>query len=554
MRREPARSALTGGRPVWLLTVTWSGRIYRFSSEAVRITQTTTGSVLAYTGGLNDPEFSTQALDALTVTIEGASIPFEVVFEGVDVGAEWRAGRKLARATAELSMVIVDAQSGTSRQTWEARYALVDGDVVNPQWGMPNRPPGWATFSVEARTFDVQRPLLPAKWRVSPATWSTAPEAYQDKPYPLVIGDAGRYQQSDGTYANSCVTPAFRVDYVIGGGTKVLVSVLATEASINGGTILLLETDTDTTYVAPVTTETDGLLTTVSIADISGAGSAFRRATGPIYACWNNGGGVVNPLDGSRAVMSRGGDLLRYLLGRTGLPIDDGAWEALTGLANRIEFAGFIDDPETDIWEFVRDQLLPWLPVSVVRTPHGLTPIALLPPAPASQLPALTVGPGVALVSPETCTRRIEELVNDQTLQIAQDREGAYLDSQRIGRWTVQDSGAGFSHDVAQVSAAEYGTRPGTALSAPFVWSRSSARRILRQRVRLFGFLTTRIVLQASVEYGWVRLGRWFSLTVASLGITSRRAQCVDRSYLAARAVWELTFEIEDDAQREAVP
>jgi hypothetical protein len=553
--RQPPRSATTGGLIVWVLTVTWGGRKHRFSTVAVDLTESTTGNTLHFSGGLNDPQFSSQTLEALSVTIEGPSIPLEVVFEGYDIAAEWRAGRKIARATAELAMVIVDRRTGESRQTWEARFPLVSGPLVNPQWGLPNRPVGWAAFSIEARAYDDTTPILSPNWKICPATWSNAPEALQNKPYPMVFGDAGVYTQSDGTSGNAAITPAYRIDGGSGSSDTVLVSVMATEAALNSASVLLLEPSSGTTFVASVSTTTDTLLQTVTVADISavsGAPTAIRQAD-QLYACWNNGGGILNPLNGERTLLTRGGDLLRFLFSRTGMPIDEGAWEAVVGIANRITFAGHVDDPEADTWEFCRDQLLPWLPLSVVRDVDGLIPISLLPPAPASQLPLLTVGPGLALVSPETCTRKISEIVNDLTLQFSIDRDGAPLDTQRLGAWVVQEAQAGFTHDLAQTSSAEYGTQVGTARTADFIWDRSTARRILRTLIRLEGFLPTRIVLHADPEYGWVRRGRWFALTAEDLSMTTRRAQCIARSWIGARNVWELTFQIEDDASREGI-
>ena len=97
-----SRGDLLGALPIFLLEITWGGRIFRFSSYPLDI-QTDGGKSIHYSGGLSDPDWS-ESMEEMKGP-EKNSIPIELVFPVNLLQEFFQFGRLLDNATAELSMV-----------------------------------------------------------------------------------------------------------------------------------------------------------------------------------------------------------------------------------------------------------------------------------------------------------------------------------------------------------------------------------------------------------------------------------------------------------------
>jgi hypothetical protein len=88
-----------------------------------------------------------------------------------------------------------------------------------------------------------------------------------------------------------------------------------------------------------------------------------------LYACWIGAGGLV----GEGGTITGAGDVLAWALGKSGLPVD---WRRTRAAARQIPWPldGYWSGACSP-WEWVRSNLLPYLPVSIRIGPDGLYPV-----------------------------------------------------------------------------------------------------------------------------------------------------------------------------------
>src|SRR5210317_2091292 len=175
---------LSSSHLVYLLDVVWCGVTYRFSSQPIDVVQDD-GTSLPYTGGLADPDLTEQT-DIIGFNVESNSIAIECVFP-IDVVQELRRGRPLDLATAELSAIM--QRNGQNLQTYESRYRLFSGSVVQPVIGDPTRPAGYAAFSIERDAAVQPRQIPDPEAVINDRTFPDHDgESAQGKVYPFVFG------------------------------------------------------------------------------------------------------------------------------------------------------------------------------------------------------------------------------------------------------------------------------------------------------------------------------------------------------------------------------
>jgi hypothetical protein len=79
---------IQGAELCFLLDVDWLGKIYRFSTVPIDITDTNTGELYRYNGGLGNPTIDQQT-SFVGFDIDGNSISMELTFNDVNWIAEW---------------------------------------------------------------------------------------------------------------------------------------------------------------------------------------------------------------------------------------------------------------------------------------------------------------------------------------------------------------------------------------------------------------------------------------------------------------------------------
>ena len=343
---------------VLLLEMQWASRVFRWTSGRAVVLSSEDGE-LAYRPGLA-PSWE-DAADLLSVDAEGRSIAISDLWlpEDVDAAALVAAGHGLDTARAEISL-------WAPGRPYERRIVLLSGRCYAPTYGGADEP---IAFSLEDRAYEDAAYLIPAEARVSRDTWPFADPANYGKAYPLVVGKPGRYLEADGSEGKTCGSPALLVHVA---AKKFLVAGHAVAAT----TVRIINVTKGEARDETIEQASDGLGRTVTVID--GSGTGLSVVEGDEYWCrWDDGLAAVDEETG--AGLQLAGSVLRSLLRRSTVQTDRARWKAVQGYLNRYRLDFYADDPDVTIWDWIADNLLPILPLSVVSGPRGLRPILIRP-------------------------------------------------------------------------------------------------------------------------------------------------------------------------------
>ena len=579
MARAISRSDLAGASPVFYLAVTWGGREYRFSSLPITVTKND-GSTLAYDGGLPDPDYET-SLDMLEGNPEGGAIPVEVVFPLDLIEQLMKYGRSLDSAVGELGMYT--ERGGAIVQTYEDRIRLFSGSVMDPIIGDPDRPIGYVTFSIE------RRPDLAPDLIVAPKTVITRAEfALTDgallavkavtnsigKNWPVVIGAPGAGTEQPGIAGgvNSYDQPGSPAYFIkCTKGTDAHNQDTVVELLIAAGDVVAL-----TVGIRDYTgrTATGLAVSAVQLADgreyskisfsytadglfhpwlkvIAGLSIkpefAIAETDDPKYwVIWDDGGGMINPY-GSGAITGAG-DLLRFGLETTNVDIDQQSWSNVSGFLNRYRFAGFVIDGDVSWWDWIQDNLLPWIPLHVVNGPDGLRAVLPLLYMANYALPRVTAttGPGFAVVSALEPLNEISDLLNELRIAYAFEPQGENL-SNRLdvqGYDSLQNSAFEYSTEIATISRNRYGRRS-KEVEIPHLYKLHTAAMIADYLIARDALIVRDLIIEADPEWGWLQPGDVVALTSTEYFLAGHRVQLLSKAWTGES--WNFRFLLADN-------
>ena len=135
------------------------------------------------------------------------------------------------------------------------------------------------------------------------------------------------------------------------------------------------------------------------------------------------------------------GDVLSYLLSLTTIQVDRGRWAAARATLNRYRL-DFAIDALTSPWEFLKEHLLPILPVSLRHGPDGLYPVVWRFEATAADaVLALDVDADPAIQREGRVVSDSSEILNDFSLGYAYSRKSqSFLGAVRLGAHAVSGS------------------------------------------------------------------------------------------------------------------
>tara|TARA_R110000751_G_scaffold206493_1_gene310542 strand:- start:391 stop:1992 length:1602 start_codon:yes stop_codon:yes gene_type:complete len=519
---------LTDALPVYVLSVEWFGRVYRFSTYPIDIIDN--GDSLPFDGGLDDPEFSQQA-SRDGVSAGGASIPFEVVFP-VDVAGEYSAGRPLQQATGELAMVFVQAD-GTVSQTWDQRFKLASGYLEMPVFGFPDAPVGLASFSLEEPASDDGLRLIASDAVITETTWPTATESLGST-YPIVIGEPGKSFTSAGATITSPATPAYMVK---DSGTDDILLVAGHEVAATTVTVFDKDGLSDTFAITLTRDSLGRLVSTVNIHS-----GSIAKDSDEYFVAWTGGGGIISPLSGT--ALTRLGDVCVWALDQSSIGADIARWMASRPVLNTVKIAGYIDDQKLSPWDWLRDEILTLIPLEVQSSPNGVIPLVRqLDRRSVGTIASVDIGPDFSADGPMTTISERVDLVNTITLRFAVD----IAQNQSRRTLTVQptvniDDPDTFASPHALFSASRYGERRGEIITH-YVYDSASAGAVLQQQLRANCYPTVTRIYRAAPRWGWLEVGSALLLTDADIGLTDRLVEVIGRRWDGDAWVYNLAFD-----------
>ncbi|MCP3958831.1 MAG: hypothetical protein GY719_13340 [bacterium] len=274
----------------------------------------------------------------------------------------------------------------------------------------------------------------------------------------------------------------------------------------------------------------------------------------PVETMFTGGASSVEPItDGALLNRRRdgalfgAGELLRYMLALSTLRLDTGRFAAIEPFLNRFQVSGFLEEPVSP-WEWLEDQLIPLLPISMATGPGGLYPILWRADAGESDAVAeLVAGPDLQRDGPVSYPSK--DVVNEIRLDYAVRADSG--DFMRSATVTGEDVGTfdRFTTVYSRVSRRRYGKKE-EAMETEIVYDTATAKLILSWQVRARGFPWRELSYEADPRrWGWLTRGTVVTLTDLDLHFERQVALVRDRSWDGHHL--ELTFLLLDDPVRD---
>jgi hypothetical protein len=524
-----------GGTLVWLVEVEYAGRLHRWAS--LPLTLDSDDGELTFFGELGDVQFA-ETMDRLSTSVSAAEVSIELLFP-VNLIQAHRRGHHLQGALATVASVVT--RGGVPVTAYEGRVVHLAGEVSQPQYGDPERHEGWAAFTiVGSAAEDVARLLSPAA-RMGPDTWSSTDGAVTDnhgKPYPIIIGAPGQYLDG-GELRRHGVSPAYPVEFDSTPGAGVERLLIAghhvTETTVG------IAADDEPMFFASAENTADNLGHAVAVVDITGASAGVREANSYRIAWYIAvGHGLYNNYGpgGLRGF----GDVLRWALAQSSIPIDHGAFRAAAFRLNAYKIDTFINDPDAAPWDWLQP-ILELLPITIRRGPAGLYPIlhdtGAATPADAV---SITAGPDFRRFGPVQVERDTADLTTEITIEFAP-RSG----SQDYGR-VLHLSGSAQpqlrgerSTAYSRIAASRHGPRRET-VSTHTVYDEATAAAILRDLVRERSSVVLTLEYEADPSWGWLPLGGAVALTDAGMFYTDQLGEIAAKRWSGTRWLFSILF------------
>tara|TARA_Y100000401_G_scaffold33531_2_gene24907 strand:- start:147 stop:1865 length:1719 start_codon:yes stop_codon:yes gene_type:complete len=568
------RSDWIGAYPVFLLSLNWGGREYFISTKPVSLNSNEGDKT--YKGGLVEEPDLMFDLGDMGFNVDAISTAISCILEGVDIAKEVLDGNILQDSKVELSYVL---ETKKSIQTYEERTILLTGLAKQPIFGHVAQPKGYVEFSIEAPAFfgslyafqtGSTARLIPedisalTNTSISPFTskfiGSSAlidvPDAHRGKMIPIVLGTGGKIVDQFGTAIRYSLTPAYVIAVNSTGQNQVWMAIASHYVEANQVRI----SDKEGRHIDPDVEHfirADGSVFAYVTFDIKDGGFQDRITNinddqaAEYFTSWNptSGGGLLSR--SSNTAIEGGGDICIQFLQLGAADIDYGEWESLRPVLNAYKFAGYINSSEISPLEFLENEIIPFLPISVIYGARGLKPVLNLLYE-GSELyvkHVLTAGSEWYQNSPIQTLTNSENIVNYYTLgygfSLAQNK---FVASMRITPDINVNYNSNFSTMYSVLSAQRYGVKKDETESK-YVHDDTTAALICRDKVRFEGVALRSIEYIASPRYGYIEVGDIILLTDSNLFSRSKKVQVIKKQWQSTN--WLFVVKVEEHLQTE---
>lgn len=455
-------------RGYWLLDLTIGGRVYRLADGAVTVTEGSNPGV--YDDGLGPVEYTQGSSDdSLTVDING-----------VQLGSNG----KLALTSGKAATAVVS-------RYWPGKppMPVLQGAVDSPSFGVGVTEGVTITIIPEGASKSALWPAdtLQVSTETCPITGSY-PTYYPDQDaigmmYPVIFGRPGAAGGLfwDGQAVPVPATPAYLAEYGPGRASYRLSKLVIAGHRVAATSVVVHDrsggynrySPNFLRQTLPVSHTTDRLGQTVAYisgADCDGSGSGIRLVPGNEYVVeWpDNGVGVSGGLVGPRGELLRGaGDIVAYILSRSGVAIDEGRSAPSLAELNRFQLDfGLTERIKTVEW--VSSVLGEILGFRVLSGPGGLYVLR--------HRMDCTKGQAIAVLEVGRNCERSGKYTLGSSKDIANEVVVSFAPAEgREGKRTVKSSAS--TSALAALSTGRYGVRTKT-LDAPVVYSATTAQAI----------------------------------------------------------------------------
>jgi len=542
---------------LWLLRVDFGGSPHYISTEPLTITRDD-GTTIAYSGGLTEPAYS-ESLSRFTYSRDALTLAIEAIFDNLDLAEHRRRGFLLSNATCELAAVFRVA--GTIQQTYEERIRVIDGWMSEPVYADPARPPGYVTFSINSNPYDVIGTFFKSTMRLTETSMDALITTGQplsdesvDKVYPFVFGNPGVFfSATDSATSYTRGTPAYAINRtnISKEAQNVLIAghhVGATEVRIRAGKL------TAVTGLS-VTNGFDKFRNPIAYVDVSSQSTAFKEKE-EFWVTWyqtptsslpTRGLSAKNPFSTS-GVVNGAGDLLIWACTLGDFKVDHGAWGAARDYLNAFRFSGYVNDPDTTVWEWIQE-IAKMIPTLTIRNgPAGIYPIIQDLRSTTTGATSITAGPDFHRLGPVSLEGDQGDIVNTVVIEFAYNAQGEISQSYVVIGEPDETEPERFSSLHAAASISRYGIRE-KSIEAPFIYDRSTAALVAEATVQIHGQIPETVEYKAGIAYSYLMLGDQVALTDSELYLTDQICTVCERAWDGDG--WVIKLLIEDDPARD---
>ena len=546
---------------VFLCEIDYLGRTYRFSSYPLSLMDN--GSEIPFLGKMNDPGFEVSIDTIGGIKRQSSSVSLSLFFPH-NVAQREMEGKTIERASARLFYVL--SKNRVIQQNYAQKVYLFEGVITDPIYGHPEMDVGYVEFSIEnqivisdeslvrrvvgegvflesAAFSDVGAPrpfsFLPP---LDPDNTIDVIEPHEGKVTPVVIGSPGSAKRINGSVINYGATPAYLLAYE-NSGTLPAWYVIAGH-SVQAETVKFYDNkgnSEDNVTVREYITSRGQVYSFVILETGTTIDRTFVVNNDLEYWIeWNDGGGLVSP-DSGRA-LSGAGDIIIWCLNLLNVEYDRQAFRALRSILNEYKFDGYINNEETKIFSFLQDNIVKYLPISIVSGAKGLTPIydnlsdSMLAPARIQ----VQEGPQFLRISPLN-PETGQEIINDLTVRFAPRNNDNYTNTVRISYRRKEANAASYEmvSPYSVISKQRYGVRE-QSISLDYVSDRETAIRIAQNIIRGYSLPKKRIRYRADFSFGYLDLGDVIELTDTELGLSSHRCSIGAKRYDGASWLYDI--------------
>ena len=496
-----------------------SAGLIRMSTEPVSIAGTGGGDFM---GGLDGVDFSDE-IDLFGISETNRSLSVSAVLP-VNVAELVSKGFDLTTTKAEVSLW-VEGTDYTDR-----RILISDAVLIDPEYGESTEP---LSFSLRSNFFDETATIPEPSATVTAETWPDSPQNARGRSYPWIFGLPGK---KDASSYDTWGSEALRVDttgtdkFLIAGheitdGTTVEI---AAKSNIGGGTSGLVPVHMN-----------DGLGRRVAVVSVNASTLSSEDPDDEEYfIMWDSGGGRPNRRN--TGPMRGAGDVLDFFLRYApSIKIDAGRMAAARSALNTIAIDCTIDEP-IEVWRWLRNNLLKYLPASMASSGAGMFPVVWDR--------ALSADQAVANIDADRDEWERTSSVELEFLDREARNDFKMTYAKNIYTGTIQnvatiDGGSKIgSTSYARASFKRYGRKQKVDESIVF-YKAEAAFQVLAWWSRIYGFPIRKVEYTAPIDFGWLMAGAVIVFTDARIHVQDQIAivqaiEWAEDRIVGIRLVW----------------
>lgn len=527
------RSKWSGAVPVYLLTVQWSGRTYRASTQPINV-PTTSGGTITFCGGLvDDPDINFELPD-FGFQVSSYSTPIAVYIGGVDFALQAKRNNHFDNAFCQLDYVLVKDDEIIN---FEDRIKLVHGYAKQPVYAHFDKPKSYIEFSIENPVIDTSAYALSVgktaqiaskelsstiNTLLSPfssifiagTTFIDVAQVHKGKNIPFVFGAAGTFIDDQNTLQYFGASPAYVIYATSGGSNNIWLAIAAHDVDAARVRVYDDKGNFRVENVQKFISRSGGVFCFVEFTHSSGGfQNPITDESSRYYCSWFDGGGYRSPT--TNQPITTAGDLCLYMLSLGNQEIDYDSWYSIKSLIDSYKFSGYINDLEVAPIQFLENEIVPFLPISIIQSNKGLKPVynVLARGSALLSIAHIDASPEFALNGAITTTGDTSAIINDYSLEYVYDpHQNEHKSIMRITGATNDLYENVFSNDLSIESFQRFGNRPQIDKSN-YIHDAVTASRVCSDMITFNAIPQQTVQYIVAPKYGFIDVGDIITLT-----------------------------------------